>query len=385
MPTLLYIGQNPAAGTGSPIIVLRHLQRLAAEGWDVDVLADYGGEYAACRAAGWTVKQLCHRRWWWPPYRDHPAGLRWMRLRLLAREAAARNPAPDVILSYLASHTDFSADLASHVAQITGAPLHILVHDDAAAFPAARGRETELRREHERILRNADTCWFVSPELADCFSIPASRRKILYPLPEGWPQPAVWRERLARRTQVYYAGHLWSEQLPLLGRVADCASEAGAELAVLSRPSAPLRALSEAHRFRLQAPFATNGEALAHLATEASAVIVSYAETVDAMPWSATSFPSKLVEYCHLGVPIAIIAPANSAVGRWAERSRFPYFFEPAQLDRLKEWFAGLRDRRRWEEAAAVSLQLARSEFDPERIQAALSNAFLAGTESRAA
>ncbi|HYP18162.1 MAG TPA: hypothetical protein VEQ65_13200 [Opitutus sp.] len=386
MPTVLYIGQNPTAGTGSPIIILRHLQRFAADGWKVSVLGDYGGDYRECRAAGWQVRQLCHRRWWWPPYRKHSASLRWLRLRLLAYEAAAAEPAPDVILSYLAAHSDFSTQLAGHVAQITGAPLHVLVHDDATAFPAARGREAETRRTHEAILAAADTCWFVSPELADCYPSTAPRRRILYPIPEGWDRPAVWREENAARARVYYAGHVWPEQLPLLQRIGTTAAAAGSELAIMARESPALREICQpGSSIRWHAPFPSNREALAHLVADASGVIVSYADSVAQMPWCATSFPSKLVEYCHLGLPVAIVAPTDSAVARWAQRVRFPYFFEPGNLQPLQDWFAGLRQRDVWQVRAALSLHLARTEFDPRRIQAELANALLPGTERRAA
>ncbi len=385
MPHLLYIGQNPTTGTGSPVIVLRHLQRFAADGWKISIVGDYGGDYRVCRNAGWSVKQLCHRRWWWPPYRKHSPSLRWLRLRLLAHEAAAGSPRPDVILSYLAFHSDFATQLATHVAQITGAPLHVLVHDDPTAFPAARGKEAEIRAVHEGILNAADECWFVSPELADCYPSTAPHRRILYPIPEGWDRPAMWHEGRASLPRVYYAGHVWAEQLPLLGRAARAIQAAGAELTIMAKGSETLRAFCETEPVRCLAPQPTNREALAHLAGEAAGVIVSYADTVAQMPWCATSFPSKLVEFCHLGLPVAIVAPADSAVARWARRLRFPYFYEPDNLRALQEWAAGLRQREVWQVRAALSLHLAQTEFDPTRIQAQLANALLPGTERRAA
>lgn len=385
MPSLLYIGQNPGAGTGSPVIVLRHLRRFAAAGWTISILADYGGDYAACRAAGWTVTTLCHRRWWWPPYRQDSARLRWIRLRLLARDAAARFTRPDVILSYLAYHSDFSAELATHVAQVTGAPLHMLVHDDATAFPTAAGREAEIHAAHEAILRDADTCWFVSPELAARFPSVGSRSRQLFPIPEGWTKPAAWREELQRTTRVYYAGHVWPEQMPLLARASQQARASGAELAIVAKPTPELRAFCDQHRIHWQPPFGTNPEVLEHLVRHAAGVIVSYADTVAAMPWCATSFPSKLVEYAHLGLPIGIFAPPESSVGRWARRTGFAGFFAPNDVAAMERWFTELRSRRTWEMQAAASLQLARREFDPEQIQAELANTLRPGTERRAA
>jgi hypothetical protein len=385
MASILYIGQNPGAGTGSPVIVLRHLRRFAQDGWRVSVLADYGGNYSAVESAGWTLHRLCHRRWWWPPYRDRSPGLRWMRLRLLARQVSNITPKPDVILGYLAAHTDFSADLATHVARAMGVPLHMLVHDDATAFPAARGRQRAIRRYHNSILTAADVSWFVSPELADCFALSSERRRVLLPIPEGWSEPAKWQPGFATSPKLYYAGHVWPEQLPLMAKLARSARSAGYELVVLSRPSTALRSLAATEPIRLQAPFATNEEALAHLTSHASALLVSYAETVAAMPWCATSFPSKLVEYSHLGIPTAIVAPVESSVARWAARTKYPFFYAPADLARFEGWLTWLRGRSLWEDAAAISLRLARTEFDPVRIHSQLANAIPVGTESRAA
>ncbi len=385
MSSLLYIGQNPTVGTGSPIIVLRHLQRFAADGWKISVLGEYGGNYDLCRQAGWNVVHLCHRKWWWPPYRQRSNSLRWLRLRLLALDAASALPRPDVVLSYLAAHSDFSTQLAAHVSQVTGAPLHVLVHDDATAFPYARGHESALRRLHESILATADTCWFVSPELADCFPATAPRRRILYPIPEGWDRPAQWRDDFSRSPEIYYAGHVWNEQLPVLARIGRTARRSGARLVIMARESIALRALCDTEPIHYRAPFPTNREALAHLATTAAGVIVSYADKISSMPWSATSFPSKLVEYCHLGLPIAIVAPPDSAVARWATRVRFASCFSPSDTEALDRWCQQLRDPAAWQELANVSLQLARTEFDPENIQAQLAGAFLDGTERRAA
>ena len=41
-PHVVYFGQTPDLGTGSPIILLRHLRRLTANGWKVSVSAKVG-------------------------------------------------------------------------------------------------------------------------------------------------------------------------------------------------------------------------------------------------------------------------------------------------------------------------------------------------------
>ncbi len=378
---VLYVGQTPDQGTGSPVVVWRHLRRLAAEGWSVSVIGERGQSTRACEREGWSVLDLPIRRPWWPPYREgHPGWLRRVRLRLLAREAARLVPCPpDAVLGYLAAHADFAAELAGACADELRRPLTLLIHDDAAAFETDPRRRTRLRARHARLLSTARTNWFVTPALGAACPAPPDRRSVLPPLPEGWAGPLARPPAAGATPRVYYAGHLWPAQVPLLARLARLLENGGARLVVLARPGPALAALAAEARFEQVPPFAENRDALAHLAAHASAVVVSYADTVAAMPWSATSFPSKLAEFCHLGLPAAIVAPRETAVGSWAEANGFPDLFEPGALDpAFSAWTVELIEKAAWNARASRSLALAAGEFSPERIHRVFADALVA-------
>src|ERR1043166_6504071 len=168
MPRLTYIGQTPAEGVGSQVIVLRHLRRLAAAGWQISVIAESGQDYSACLHAGWSVHTLPLRRAWWPPYREGQPMLRRLRTGLLARECGrlAGSAPPDALFCYLAAHADFYPEIAARYARGSGTPYSLLIHDHAAAFSKNDQEKFCLRRRHSWILRQAHRCWFVSPELA---------------------------------------------------------------------------------------------------------------------------------------------------------------------------------------------------------------------------
>lgn len=376
---LLYVGQTPSQGTGSPVIVWRHLRRMAAEGWAISIVAEQGQASAACAEAGWSVLSLPLRRPWWPPYRStSPEWLRRLRMKLLAREVRRQLPAqPDAVLGYLAAHDDFPAELAAACATALRRPLTLLIHDDASSFESS----TDRRARDRRLLASARTNWFVTPALASASPAPLNRRQILLPLPEGWsgkpasPPPAGLPMRL------YYAGHLWPAQVPLLARLARALALCGARLVIMTRLGPALQDLAAAAPIEHQPPFADNHAALAHLAAHATAVIVCYAETVTAMPLSATSFPSKFAEYCHLGLPAVLVAPRATALGSWAAENAFADFFDPSDSAALDSafaaWALGLRDPAVWSARAAVSLRLASNEFSPDRIHRAFADALL--------
>jgi len=379
MPRLLYIGQTPAEGTGSPVIVLRHLQRLAAAGWQISVIAETGQESVACRLADWQVLTLPGRRDWWPPLRAGFQLTRTLRTWLLARECARllrKNP-PDAVLGYLAAHDDFYPEIALRYARRCGAPLSLLVHDDAAAFAATPADRRLRQRRHTRMLRGAHRCWFVSPELALAYGLPAAAGRVLLPIPADRPPFAGWQAAFAGGPRVYYAGFIWPEQLPLLRIIAQTLATAGASLVLLTRETPALTAWLRTCPIAHVAPFPTNREALAHLAQHAAGVLVSYAGTVAEMPWSATSFPSKLVEYAQLGLPCAIVAPRDSAVGHWAQREAYTDFFLPGEQERLAHWARDLGHEAAWQQHSERPRQLADGPFNPAHIQAAFAAGLL--------
>ena len=227
------------------------------------------------------------------------------------------------------------------------------------------------------MLRQAHRCWFVSPELAAAYGLPANSRRVLPPIPAGRPQFASWQAAFAGCPRVYYAGFIWPAQLPLLRKIAQTLADAGASLVVLARAVPALVEFLRTCPVTHVEPFPTNREALAHLARDAAGVLVSYSDTVEQMPWIATSFPSKLVEYAQLGLPCAIVAPPDSAVGQWAQRDGYADFFAPAELARLAAWARDLRSEPTWRRRSEPARHLAGGEFNPERIQAAFAAGLL--------
>jgi hypothetical protein len=379
MPNLTYIGQTPSEGTGSPVIILRHLRRLAGHGWKITVIGEAGDDTTACDHAGWPVEYLPLRRRWWPPFRPDSHFSRKVRTWLLGRECLrlTADARPDALLGYLAAHADFSPEIAAHFARQSGAPLSLLIHDDAAAFAQTPVERAKLHTRHAWILRQTHRCWFVSPELAATYNIAPAQRRVLLPIPEGWTGNAVWQPAYAQQPRVYYAGFIWAPQFTLLTKLAQKLQSAGARLVLLSRETPELRTFLNTGLADWLPPFASNRDALAHLAANAAGVIISYAETNAEMPWVATSFPSKFVEYSHLGLPAAIISPDDSSIGRWAMAASYPFFYTPDQLDAFTEWARGLRDADSWRELAQPAGKLAATTFNPEQIHRQFEDALL--------
>jgi hypothetical protein len=379
--TLLYFGHVPSEGAGSVIIVLRHLRRFAAEGWDIFLVADWGQDHSLCRAQGWSVMQLSHRRSWWPPFNPDRKFSRWLRSRLWAGEVRAwlGDRPVDGVFTYLSAFSDTLSIAAVGFAQRYRLPLATLVHDDARCFVKDNQEGLRAHARRQWIVQHSTTAWFASPELAACYDVPQPQIGFLPPIPEGGTRESlsVSREGATDSPLLIYAGNYWPPQLPTFAHIAAAARSAGGRLLAVIKKDPEHVAYLQEHGVEWKPPFPRNTEALDYYRLHASALVVSYAPTSAEMPWTRSSFPSKLIEYCHLGLPIVIVAPDDTAVAHWARARNFPDIFAPDDLAGLSAYISRLRDPAFCRERAAVAQSFATGEFDPIAIQRKLSHSLL--------
>ena len=376
--TLLYFGYSPAEGAGSAIIVYRHLLRFAAHGWKVHIVADFGQSDAIARQHDWPVMTLSHRKPWWPPFQPDQTLSRAFRAWLWAGEVDAWLDGfqPTGILTYLSAFSDTLSIAAAGYASRYRIPMAVIVHDDCRCFAesAELGGRAHARRQW--ILERSTKSWFASPGLAECFHLPPSRAGVLPPIPEG-SSPAL-QEPAEREPLLIYAGNYWPPQISTLTQLAAATRAGGGRFLAVLKENAEHVAQLQEHGVEWRAPFARNVEALDYFRTHATALVVSYSEQTADMPWTRTSFPSKLIEYCHLGVPIVIVAREDTAVVRWARERNFPDVFAPDDAAGFTGYVTRLQDAGFRRERASLARSFASREFDPAAIQRQLEDSLLA-------
>ena len=371
-PHVVYFGQTPDLGTGSPIIMLRHLRRLAAHGWKVSIIGEDG--QSSDNAEGWPVYHLSLRKPWWPPFRPENPLLRKIRMHLWAKECAGFfDRPPQAILTYLSLYSELHSEVATHYARLCGAPLSVIVHDYPPDFPGFPSERVQpVLRRSQWILQNATQNWFVSPELADKYALPPEKKHVLAPIPEGLATPACWQAEFAQKPRIVYAGYSYPAQIPLFRKLARAIDAAGGRLLILSRKTPELEALCASEPVDHRDLFATNREALDFVSSTAAALLVSYCERVDEMPWITTSFPSKFAEFSHTGLPTLLVAPQTSAIGSWATRNRYPDFLTADQLGSVGAFVEDLKTEAAWNKKSQTVTRFAQTEFNPDVIHAAL-------------
>lgn len=367
---LVYFGQTPSQGTGSPITMLRHLRRFAQSGARISVVAEWGDPAEACVKEGWDVVHLPYRRAWWPPFNGGEGWKRAVRIRLWARECLSMLGRPTAILTYLGVHSELLSEVAAHYSSTSGVPMSVIVHDDVRAFHRGSAEELDARlRRYRSVLSQTHQMWFASRELGEAYGKRVTDKNVLLPIPEGIDLRVEWRDEFASRPVVVYAGFLYEQQWPLIARIARVISSAGGELVLLTRETASLKELCAREPIKLKPLLPTNRDALDFVGRNAAGFLAAYCETVEDMPWIRSSFPSKVIEFSHLGLPVLFIAPPESAIYRWNAERNVPCNLRPSDEAGVANFITALRQRDSWEHLAQSTRTLADTEFSPDHIQ----------------
>ena len=373
-PRLLYLGDFlPGADSGGALVLDRHLRRLAREGWDVTVSVPAAAIKSRPADAPYATRPLARRRFWWPP-----ADPRWpstQRLRaLLWARATVADPSwatpPDAILTVLWGYASLSA---ARAAAAWGTPLAVIVHDlfRELHLPAAQAAACE--RLAGDVLATAGRVWPVSEEMRAILAPQVRRGAIstLPPVPDDAAAPAGgWQPRFRAAPVVAHAGAMHAHHVDYLVAVAAAAARHGGSLLVVTPTDNPALALLRATgtAFRHQPAFATSAEALAFLAREATALTVMYPLAPVDEKNPPTGFPSRVLEFSHLGLPMIFAAPPGNPLHNWARRQDWPLVLERADWPALNAFVALLADESHWTSLAARMRALAARACDPEKI-----------------
>jgi hypothetical protein len=364
----------PMPGTGTPIILQRHLLQLGRKGWRVSIVVP-----EQCLAAdnkfpeSWQIIPLAARRWWWPPLRPNIPGSLGMRLHLwtLACEQVLGADRPSAILTVLWGIYPL---LAMRLSKRWNVPLSVLIHDQQEAWSRSKAERLCVNEHSLTVLDQSERIWPVSPELGGTYNIGNRHKiKVLLPIPERPHRDFVeWKPHFKINPIVAHAGSLHPFQLPNLRSLASALQQInGTLLLITPADNFVLATLQNCHlNVRHQEPFPHNKDVLRFLSENASCLLVSYSFEIAEQPWAATSFPSKLVEFSHLGLPILILAPPTAAISNWAKCRQWLSYISQLDESELSNVLRQLTVSETWLEMANQTRQAALGEFNPDRIQA---------------
>lgn len=355
-------------------MIYRHLRDLAQHGWRVTVSPPAVSVRPLPPGHGLDILPLPTRKPWWPPASSHwPPSKRFRAyLWYLAtrRNRNWNNPTPNCVLSVLWGYATLTA---AHLARYWDVPLAIWVHDLFREMDLPRSQAEDFERLTTMVLRRADRVWTVSEELAADFA-PRCRPGVvraLTPIPEqDAAPPGGWQPQFLAAPVIAHAGAFHSYHVPYLVAVARSASRRGGSLLVITPADNP--ALAQLRDtgvpFRHQPAFDSSANALAFLISAASAMTIMFPFEKSAYRHPPVGFPSRLIEFSRLGLPILLAAPSDNPLIGWGRRHSWSFRLEQPDWSVLDSLIAQLAQRETWQAMSSRMQSIAAAVCNPTKI-----------------
>jgi hypothetical protein len=221
------------------------------------------------------------------------------------------------------------------------------------------------------ILDHSGRVWVASRELGDYYRLnDPGKASVLYPIPEGNGSGfSEWREKFRSEPVIGFAGSFHSHQLVQFRNIAQVLSKINGRILIVSKKNDIIKdSLKDLSNIDYHEPFMENKGIINFLKSNASCILIP--DSIDPRAaGSGLSFPSRLVEFSHLGLPMIIISPPGTALAKWANRHNWLGYCESIEGSALLERINMLIDKENWEKMAKQSQDAVMGEFNPERIQ----------------
>ena len=369
---LLISFHPPAQGTGSPVILDRHLKRLEIEGWKISIaIPENFLKTPINLPQSWQIIPLISRRWWWPPFREEIPLLVTLRLFLwsLECENKMRKDCPSAILTLLYGVYPL---LAANLSQRWNVPMSVIIHDQVELWAKSKNEYKIIHQRTMNVLKKASRIWTVSSNLASVYNLSTEINKVLYPIPEGAQRDISNIEsRFNSNPIVAHAGSLHPFQFPNFYELAIALEKINGRLLIVApKDNSTLGKLQETFPSIIhQEPFPKNQDVADFLYRNATSILISYSFSFEEQAWAKTSFPSKLIEFSHLGLPLIVMAPTGTAISDWIKQHEEIIHIDKLEKDAVLTKLTGLTQKNSWIKMSELALRLSRNEFSPDNIQ----------------
>jgi hypothetical protein len=364
--TVYFISEAVPANThASSVVFYRHFKRLEQEGYRIVWVTDNNSYHRFKNQfpTEWDFVLLPNRNWNLPPYR--PYGLlqawRFHYYNFLLSKRIAADQSKSILMTYI--NGQFLAPFAAYFKRRSKLPLLSFFHDDILELNYFRNRESLVYNTHN-ILKASEQVLVASNEFAANWPRFKEKFHLLYPLPEKYSATAGTLKQKGPIT-FGYAGAIYDEIIPCLMTLAEVFKQLGLKLLIVGDRYKTI-CLQEQYVSTVSCldMFATPEESNDFLVKNCDGVLIPYPEQLKEMPWIATCFPSKFLQYCQLGLPTIIIAPETSAIGKWSLDNRWPLYSNVYDFQKIAQLSRQLNI-----EAVCTQINsLKHNEFDPDKI-----------------
>lgn len=373
MKNIYFISESiPHNGYGSFIIFYRHLLKLKANGYKIFLIVP---EYQNFESSYYfndinnhfNILKVPFNKWWYPPYRYRNILLRYIRFLLIyniIKKDLINNP-PDFIISYF--YGNFLNGFAVFLKKIFNCKIGTFLHDDKSLLNLDYNKK--LKRYDQYICKNASVIWTVSKKLKieNC----DKKHILLYPIPKGDISIIEHNNSILSTGKliVGFSGSIYESYFRLFQILARVLNRINGELHIITtNVQEAEKELYGYNNIKFIKSFKYNADAMDYLKNNCSILFCGYPDTIKEMPWIVSSFPSKFVEYTHLGLPIILSGPKGTALSDWVEENKWLLYTNEINEDTITELLTNLKVPDFWLKMALQSKRTAIGIFNADKI-----------------
>lgn len=363
----------PHVGYGSFVIFHRHLKRLKSAGYNIHlIIPDYThintDDYIQQIKNEWYILKLPLRKWWYPPYRFDSKILRYFRFKLLyffCKSHLEKYP-PHFIITYL--HGEYLNGFAAFLKNQENCRMGVFLHDDKYLL---HGKVNKKHLEYDQqICKSSNVIWSVTENLK-IPNIQLNTYNVLPPIPEGYTGIIKnWNDKYLNPT-IGFSGTLYEFYLPTFELLLNALKKHNGNLIIISKESCCEWLIDWSTKYEnviILPSFKENIDALKYLQEKCSALFCGYPISENKMLWAKSSFPSKFIEYSHLGLPIILSGNKNTYLNEWAKNNRWPLFIECFDQEAFNDLIKKISDETNWTNYVYKVNLFAKEQFNPEKI-----------------
>ncbi len=280
------------------------------------------------------------------------------------------NKENDLVLGVLG---EISNLLISKLKKRFEVPYYLFFHDDHVFGRSAVGNLLTAANAL-KVMNYANCIFSVSDPMTEMLlEKGVSNVVTLYPIPEGYNGPRKdGKLQNNKELQLLSAGSAGPVHYKFLQRIGRAAHAAQATFHCVSHFESDYYQEFAESNVIAHSSFPTVKELFEYIITNIDVLVVFYTFDAEMEPRLLTSFPSKFTEYCHLGLPILIIAPPESTLGKWSKQNNWISYVGVDEAAAITREILNLKDVQYREKCADQSLKFAGSLFNPAFIHAQL-------------
>jgi hypothetical protein len=364
-------GSVPFDTYGSPIIFLRHLRRLEEQGCKITIVTREKWVDRFQFSPTWKKIGVPCRRAWWPPVREKVAlsgTFRWIQqAKWLKNRLRKEGIKPDFIVTYL---WDSLAFVSGWLGRMLNVPVVSFVHDNMLKNSGGVQRDGHrylgANKWMERFASQACKFFTVTERLAYELGLPQEKIIALPPIPDGTRLVASGQDVGSNEIVIGLSGTFYPGLEKVIEKIGSALKKIPGKLIVVGNvPSTTLPIDSNSVTFVPRFP--TAAEALRFLKQNCNVLLIAHPELSDSTEMLRSSFPSKLIEYSHLGMPVLLITDNETSFADWSRNVNLP-FVTPSDSVGIENAIRNLQDPVYRKSIQTQIEQLSMSVFDPEFI-----------------